>query len=237
MSDFRTRHLPVFVAVTLALILVTGVGAALPAASALKVSAASPSSGAAGTTVSATISGSGFGPGAQVELRMTGRPTIYATGEVVSGTTRITCRLPIAASAAAGAWNVVVRSGGKTAVKNGAFTIRKAAIRFTSVPPRGSPTAYVTGKVSGVSPPLYRVTLYIKVRGAWWGPKPYWNSPYTTIAADGGFRTIYRTGGVDREATEFRAYLIPRSYDPPDLYGRSSLPSVLSRYPSARATR
>lgn len=177
MSEFWTRYLPVLVAVTLALVLVAGVGAALPAASALQVASASPSSGVAGTTVIATVAGSGFRPGAQVELRMTGGPTIYATGEEVSGTARITCRLPIAASAAAGAWNVVVRSGGKTAVKNGAFTIRKAAIRFTSVPLRGSPTAYVTGKVSGVSPPLYRVTLYIKVRGAWWGPKPVLEQP------------------------------------------------------------
>jgi len=248
MSILRSKHRSPFVliAVTLVLVaaLVSGVSAAVPqerALSTLKISAISPSTGNVGTTISASVSGTGFQKGAQVELRKSGKPTIYATGEAIAGTTRITCKLPISASTATGTWNVVVKSGGKTVVKYNAFTVKKPAttprIWFTSIPSRSSTTSYVTGKVSGVSPSQYRVTLYIKVRGNWWGPKPYWDSPYTTIAADGSWRTSFITGGVDREATTFAAYLIPASYNPPDIGWASSLPSVLSRFPKVQASR
>jgi hypothetical protein len=92
----------------------------------------------------------------------------------------------------------------------------------------------VTGEASGVDASDHRVTLYIRVRGAWWGPKPYWNDPYTTISSDGSWRTPFVTGGVDSEASEFAAYLIPASLDPPDLRGEGSLPAALSGYPSAK---
>lgn len=93
---------------------------------------------------------------------------------------------------------------------------------------------YVTGQVEGPDLSEMRVTLYIKVRGAWWGPKPYWDEPYTTIRADGTWRTSYVTGGVDNEASEAAAYLIPASFAPPNLHGDNSLPGELSQFPSIK---
>jgi len=100
------------------------------------------------------------------------------------------------------------------------------SIRITSVS-----DGFVTGHAEGVDASDTRVTLYIRVRGAWWGPKPYWDEPYTTINADGSWRTPYITGGVDNEASEVAAYLVPVSYNPPDLDGDESLPEELSRFP------
>lgn len=111
------------------------------------------------------------------------------------------------------------------------------SVWFTSIPSRSSSEVFVGGGAAGVPFSQYRVTLYIKVRSVWWGPKPYWGSPYTTIAEDGSWRIRFVTGGVDSEATEFSAYLIPTSYDPPDLHGTSTLPEALERFPRARESR
>ena len=111
------------------------------------------------------------------------------------------------------------------------------SISFTSIPPRSSSDEYVSGKVAGVDISQYRVTLYIRVRGSWWGPKPTWNSPYTTISNDGSWRTEFVTGGVDEEATEFAAFLIPASYDPPDLRYASTLPDELFKFKYAKVSR
>lgn len=208
------------------------------------ITAISPSTGKQGTTVTAVVSGSGFVSGSQVRLTKTvnGKTvTIEATGEQVAGGTKVSCRIPIPASAATGGWDVRVRTGGKELVKQGAFSVTATSssprIWFTSVPPRSSSSTYVTGKVSGVPYSQYRVTVYVKVRGNWWGPKPYWSLPHTPIASDGTFRTCFVTGGVDEETSEFAAFLIPASYDPPDISWGSSLPSALYQYPNVRATR
>lgn len=231
----------------LSMILVAGVCAAVPqerAASTVKVLSIAPPSSIAGTTVSTVVTGTGFTSGSQVRLTkvVNGRTvTIEAIGESVSGGTTIRCRVPIPTPAATGRWDVRVRSGDRDVVKSGAFTVTSqpsgGRIWFTHVPARTSAETCVTGKVSGVSPSQYRVTLYVRVRGNWWGPKPYWAWPTTTIAVDGTFKTRFVTGGVDEETTEFAAFLIPASYDPPDISWGSSLPSELFRYPNARATR
>jgi len=111
------------------------------------------------------------------------------------------------------------------------------SISFTSVPPGSSSGTVVAGRVTGVDGDEYRVVLYIMVRDRWWGPKPTWDAPLTPIAADGTWRTRFATGGVDGEASRFAAFLVPATYDPPDLAGTSSLPSELSRFPGATAAR
>lgn len=117
------------------------------------------------------------------------------------------------------------------------ITSTSPKVWFTSIPASSNSDTYVTGQVSGVPFTEYRVTLYILVRGRWWGPKPHYTSPYTMIATDGTWRTRFVTGGVDQEAKEFAAFLIPSSYDPPDVSGASSLPSELGQYPTARDSR
>ena len=111
------------------------------------------------------------------------------------------------------------------------------SISFTTVPPGSSQETMVVGRAAGVVFDEYRVTLYILVRGRWWGPKPAWDAPLTPIAADGTWRTRFATDGVDGEASRFAAFLVPAPYDPPDLAGTASLPEELSRFPGATAAR
>jgi cysteine-rich repeat protein len=85
---------------------------------------------------------------------------------------------------------------------------------------------YVNGYVGGYDHTQYAIAVYIKVRGNWW-TKPYWNNPVTKFNSDGSWQCDVVTGGVDSEATEVRAYLIPLSYSPPLMSGSQSLPQAL----------
>lgn len=93
------------------------------------------------------------------------------------------------------------------------------SIEFTSVPAYGS-FDNIRGRVRNVLPNDAKVVVFIYVVGRWW-PKPYANTPFTPIRADGTFECDITTGGVDQLATEIRAYLVRKDYDnqlqlPPD---------------------
>ena len=105
---------------------------------------------------------------------------------------------------------------------------KEPGIFILGVSPYGSSVGSVWGVVNGYSSSDYGVAVYILVRGGWW-TKPYWSIPVTTIEDDGSWNCDIVTGGVDEEATEVRAYLIPLSYDPPSTGGDSSLPAELEQ--------
>lgn len=67
----------------------------------------------------------------------------------------------------------------------------------------------VHGEVSGFDEDVYALVLFIRVRGSWWGPKPYWNQPLSGFSR-GGFSIRYLTGGVDHEADEFLLFVVPK---------------------------
>jgi hypothetical protein len=92
----------------------------------------------------------------------------------------------------------------------------------------GDMSAVAQGSVTGICPGDYKVAVYIKVRGGWW-TKPYWSSPLTPISANGNWACDIVTGGVDQEATQVRAYLVPNSYSPPSMGGHASLPVELEQ--------
>ena len=94
------------------------------------------------------------------------------------------------------------------------------------VPDYGDKYGKIYGSTSCINPDDYAVAVYIKVRGGWW-TKPYWSMPSTPIKADKSWVCDITTGGVDEEATEIRAYLIPANYDPPLRGGQSTLPDEL----------
>ena len=110
----------------------------------------------------------------------------------------------------------------------------KATITVTSMS-----GGYASGKVTGVNPANYVVVVYIYISvgdnyaDGWWGPKPYWNQPYTTINANGTWTATINTGGVDGQARAMIAYLVPVGTAVPSLGQAASLPTSLSIFPSA----
>jgi hypothetical protein len=86
-------------------------------------------------------------------------------------------------------------------------------LALTYVPPIGS-FDNLRGQVTHVLPRDYRLVVYIKVGNGWW-IKPYYDQPLTTINCDGTWVCDIATGGIDEQATEVAAYLIPTNYNPP----------------------
>ena len=117
-----------------------------------------------------------------------------------------------------------------------ATTSSNALISFVEVPPRGS-DAPVRGTAKVDNTDRYRVIVYLRVDGAWWGPKPYWDQPLTIIAPNGEWSTEIVTGGDDKQAREVTAYLVPASFSPPTMNGDAVLPAVLDQFPHANAER
>ena len=98
------------------------IGSVAPAPS---VGAISPTSGQKGSTVSATVTGTGFSSGAQVTIAM-GAATINATGESLSGSTSISCNLNLV-GAGLGTYSVTVtNSDTLSGTKTNAFTVVQA---------------------------------------------------------------------------------------------------------------
>lgn len=83
---------------------------------------------------------------------------------------------------------------------------------FTHVPPLGS-FENVTGQTCGIFNRDQRIVLWIYAWGGWW-VKPFANQPFTVINPDGSWQVDYTTGGVDEQATAFKAYLLPPDDDP-----------------------
>jgi hypothetical protein len=109
-----------------------------------------------------------------------------------------------------------------------------AAITYTYVPPIGS-YKNLKGMVLHVKPSDYQIVVYIKVAGLWW-IKPYATSPTTPINKDGTWHCNITTGGNDSEATEVVSYLIPKTYIPQIILGKSKLPQELDKNAVANIT-
>jgi hypothetical protein len=99
------------------------------------------------------------------------------------------------------------------------------AIEFTYVPLCGS-FDNLKGKVMNVEPTDYFIAVFIYVPEGWW-TKPTLDNPLTTISNDGNWECDITTGGIDEQATEIVAYLIPKSYEPTLMKGNSNLPKEL----------
>ena len=107
-----------------------------------------------------------------------------------------------------------------------------SSITITNVAPLGE-----MGKVSGVvgaGIKNYKVAVLISVYGSWW-TKPYFSKPLTSIGS-GKWSTIFTTGGIDEDAEEVRAYLIPKGVTPPIVDG-SDIPSFYNSYDYASVVR
>lgn len=107
--------------------------------------------------------------------------------------------------------------------------------RFTFVSALGDGSGIVRGQALHIAPGRYDVVHYILVRGRWW-VKPYAATPRSFIGADGTVSADITTGGVDAEATEVRAYVVPKSYSPPIALGWSTLPAELETAAIARGS-
>ncbi len=100
------------------------------------------------------------------------------------------------------------------------------SITFTYVPPYGALNAVLEGQECHVPPGNNAMAVYIKVNGGWW-TKPYFSNPATPLNVDGSWTCNIRTGGIDEDATDIAAFLIPSTYSPPLLSGAPSLPQEL----------
>ncbi len=109
-------------------------------------------------------------------------------------------------------------------------------IRFTAVPAMGTHDD-LRGVVEHVDIRTHRIAVYIYVYG-WWS-KPTWASPLTSIGDDGAWSTDVTTGGNDTQATQFKAFLVPADYSPPQMSGQQELPDELLEHSLAytEATR
>ena len=109
------------------------------------------------------------------------------------------------------------------------------SIVFTTVPKVGSKDP-IRGRVAGVDPAQYNVVVYIFVDG-WWGPKPLWDKPLTTIKSDSTWSCDMVTTTTDALATQVVAYIVPAGYNPPRLTGQQDLPAEMAMIPHSVVTR
>ncbi len=108
-------------------------------------------------------------------------------------------------------------------------------ISITSLQPMYG-VGFALGQVSGAAPYCNSVAVYINVHGGWW-TKPFWAWPLTTIRLDGTWAAQIETAGLDAEASQVAAYLVPSDYHVPLARGESSLPPALAAFPSATVNR
>ena len=99
-------------------------------------------------------------------------------------------------------------------------------LEFGRVPAYGS-SVDLRGRALHVTPADTYVAVYIRVAGGWW-VKPTFAAPRTIIAPDGTWTTDVTTGGSDQQATDYHAFLLPNTFDPPLVGGSSSLPDSLA---------
>jgi len=83
-----------------------------------------PDTGVRGTTVSTTIPGTYFQPGATAYLYRTGQPNITATHVNVVSPAQISCDFPIPLDAGTGSWNIrVTNDDGRNNTRSNAFNV------------------------------------------------------------------------------------------------------------------
>jgi len=95
-----------------------------PTPTPLSVTAISPSTGTNDQSISATVIGTGFKPGAVVRLTLTGQPDIVASGVILTGNSTIACTFDLTGKAT-GTWDLAVTNpvDGTTSVRSTAFTL------------------------------------------------------------------------------------------------------------------
>jgi len=137
------------------------------------VTAISPSTGTNDQSLSATVTGTGFKPGAVVKLTLTGQPDIVASGVTLTGDSTITCTFDLSGKAT-GTRDLAVTNpvDGTTSVRSTAFTITarhtpttNGTIIVSSTPPDA--LVYLDGALKGtgsvtlqdVSPGYHSVRL------------------------------------------------------------------------------
>ena len=104
-----------------------------PTPPALSVTAISPSTGTNDQSISGTVTGTGFKPGAVVKLTLTGQPDIVASGLTLTGNSKITCTFDLAGKAT-GTWDLAVTNpvDGTTSVRSTAFTLTSPHVTETT---------------------------------------------------------------------------------------------------------
>lgn len=150
------------------------------------------------------------------------------TARIVNGVADIPAytTLPRSAIGTYSAW-VHISSAGNTMDSNVVtYTtlVVPLAISITHVPKAHVWGVSLKGHVVGTYRDQYKVAVYICVNGGWWN-KPYWAHPGTAIQLNGKWSCRVTTGGTDPSATEFVAYLVPKSFTVPIATG-GSLPSL-----------
>lgn len=111
----------------------------------------------------------------------------------------------------------------RTWIGNGAET--PILISISKIPTYGTEED-LAGRTSGVTPSDNAVCVYVKVNGAWWGPKPSYGS-LVSIGNDGSWTCDITTGGDDIHSTDMAAYLVPWYFEPPSVSGEAELPASL----------
>jgi hypothetical protein len=109
------------------------------------------------------------------------------------------------------------------------------SISFTSVPSLGS-FDNLRGSVSHIVPKDYAVAVYIYVNGGWWS-KPTWAGPKTSIGCDGTWVCDITTGGVDQDAIQIAAFLVPVSVEAPLASGSATLTEELNVIAAAQVSQ
>ncbi len=128
----------------------------------LSVTAISPSTGTNEQSLSATVTGTGFKPGAVVRLMLKGQPDIVASGVTLTGDSFISCTFDLKGKAT-GTWDLAVTNpiDGTTSVRSTAFTLTAHYITNTNGTIVVSSTpqdalVYLDGSLKGTG----SVTLY-----------------------------------------------------------------------------
>ena len=129
-----------------------------------KITGITPSSGTRGTTIAVTnLTGTGFLPGASVQMTRAGSSPISASNVVIVSPTKITCNLPLPSTE--GVWDIIVTNhdGQNSSLVNG-FSVTNVSLSVTGTTPasgaRGATIAVTdlsgTGFLSGASVRLNR---------------------------------------------------------------------------------
>ena len=114
---------------------------------------------------------------------------------------------------------------------------KNPSIEIMKYPETGEISPSISGVVRCADPDKDAIVVYIKVNQQWYGPKPYWNQPYTNFGKSGDWTCSVVTGGNDQNAESFAAYLLPRDVTPPNLEGMTNIPKELDVYPHDQKNR
>ncbi len=104
------------------------------------------------------------------------------------------------------------------------------SLEFTLVPvyKAGGSNSKIYGKAKHINPSDYKVALYIYIPNLGWWVKPYGDDRRNIPLDAGGEWSVYTdTGGTDQNATQFAAFLVPKTYTIPAFGAVATLPPEL----------